>query len=297
LESNKKLNKSGGRNELSLRIATGVPAFAVVFGLIAFARWEMLAIVLLVTILFGLFEYHGLLSLIVDDANAIKSKTILLLGGVAVGSGAVFWGASGMSAALVLMVFIAVIQGFGPRMVDQPHRIDTQKALNARIVVAGLTVFGWIWIPWFFGHTILLIQRPEGPHLLFWLIFVIVASDTLAFFSGKMFGRHKLHPSVSPGKTIEGSIGGVLGGMAGGYLAVHWLEVANGQLELWFILVVSAILAIVGQVGDLTESLIKRGAGVKDSGRFLPGHGGFLDRLDALLLPPPFLYYFLEWYL
>lgn len=116
-------------------------------------------------------------------------------------------------------------------------------------------------------------------------LLVTWASDSAAYFVGNAVGRHRLAPSVSPGKSLEGSAGGILGGMAAAALMAHWwladlpLHAVPVSTAVWM----GAVLSAGGQLGDLVESLLKREAGVKDSGRIFPGHGGVLDRVDALL--------------
>lgn len=106
------------------------------------------------------------------------------------------------------------------------------------------------------------------------------ASDTGAYFAGRYFGKHKLYPRVSPSKTIEGSIGGLLASLSGG-IAAHYGFLPS--LPLVDAIVLSLVAGALGQMGDLVESLVKRSTGVKDSGSILPGHGGLLDRVDALM--------------
>ncbi|HTZ60802.1 MAG TPA: CDP-archaeol synthase [Acidobacteriaceae bacterium] len=137
---------------------------------------------------------------------------------------------------------------------------------------------------------------PDGPSLLVFLFCVVWVGDTVALYIGRAFGRHKLAPLISPNKTWEGSAGSLAGGLLiatvlfflarnfpGGML--HYA----GSLDRW--LGMAVVLNLFAQVGDLVESAIKRGAGVKDSGALLPGHGGVLDRIDALLLAAPALWY------
>ncbi|HEY6106973.1 MAG TPA: phosphatidate cytidylyltransferase, partial [Anaeromyxobacteraceae bacterium] len=115
------------------------------------------------------------------------------------------------------------------------------------------------------------------------------ANDTFAYFAGSLFGRHRLLERVSPQKTWEGFAGGALGSVAGA-LAVRALLL--GPVPLWAALAVAAGGAVLGPLGDLAESMLKRAAGVKDSGRLIPGHGGLLDRIDALLFVAPWVYAF-----
>lgn len=116
-------------------------------------------------------------------------------------------------------------------------------------------------------------------------LLVTWASDSAAYFVGNWIGRHKLAPGVSPGKSVEGAVGGVLGAVGAGLLMSSWwlaslpLLAVSATSAAWM----AAVISVVGQIGDLVESMLKREAGVKDSGRIFPGHGGLLDRLDALL--------------
>lgn len=131
---------------------------------------------------------------------------------------------------------------------------------------------------------------PNGEYWILFLLFVIWANDTCAYFTGKTFGKRKLLPEISPKKTVEGAIGGLLGGAVVALVFNWYLDTGLGTAGA---VGLSAAIGVIGMIGDLAESLLKRGAGVKDSGTILPGHGGMLDRIDSLLFPIPFLYYFL----
>lgn len=140
----------------------------------------------------------------------------------------------------------------------------------------------------------------NGPSLVVLLLCAVWAGDTAALYIGRPFGRHKLAPRLSPQKTWEGSIASVVGSVlaAGLLLAIasylaRWNSVALSYADevWWYWLVLAVIINVAAQVGDLAESALKRSAGVKDSGTLLPGHGGILDRVDALLLAAPALWY------
>jgi phosphatidate cytidylyltransferase len=132
-----------------------------------------------------------------------------------------------------------------------------------------------------------------STHLLAFFFLVIFGSDSGAYFAGRAFGKHKLAPEISPGKTVEGLIGGVVA--AGGFaaLATFWFF---PELPYKWSIPLACVLAIVGVLGDLAESAMKRGSKTKDAASILPGHGGLLDRLDSLLLGAPILYYFARFY-
>lgn len=132
---------------------------------------------------------------------------------------------------------------------------------------------------------------PKGSIWIFFLLAVIFASDTGALYAGKLFGKHKLYEAISPGKTWEGAIGGLLSSLIVAFfflkiIALHRLDIN--------ILILAASLSVAGQIGDLSESMLKRNYGVKDSGHILPGHGGILDRIDGLLFCIPVLYVYLS---
>ena len=152
------------------------------------------------------------------------------------------------------------------------------------------TFLGIFLIPWSLAHLINLRDIVNyGEYLTLFMMITVWISDTGAYFSGRFLGRHKLNVEVSPKKTWEGAIGGTLLAV-GGALAMRHLFLANlfsVSQAVW----IGLLVAVVGQVSDLAESVLKRSTGVKDSSNLLPGHGGFLDRFDSYLLLAPIFYY------
>jgi phosphatidate cytidylyltransferase len=153
----------------------------------------------------------------------------------------------------------------------------------------------------------LLSAQESGPSLLLLLLFVVWSGDIAALYIGKNFGRRKLAPRLSPNKTWEGTIASVAGSLAvtlalialAKYLTGRGIDLLAYPGSIWHWLALAVVLNVAAQVGDLAESALKRGAGVKDSGTLLPGHGGILDRIDALLLAAPALWYaqlFKQWF-
>ena len=129
----------------------------------------------------------------------------------------------------------------------------------------------------------------EGTARIALLLAVVISSDVFAYFTGHAIGRHKLAPQVSPGKTVEGAIGGLVGAaLASAVIATYLFK----DQPLGLVVVIGVLVAIAGIVGDLLESLFKRYVGAKDSGTIFPGHGGALDRMDAFILAAPLLYAF-----
>jgi phosphatidate cytidylyltransferase len=157
---------------------------------------------------------------------------------------------------------------------------------------AAWTVFGVVWVGGGGAGavSILMIEPQDGTFLLIATFLSIALGDIAAFFIGTRFGKHKLAPSISPGKSWEGFVAGVFGSLAGGALFAGLLQ----DLTLAAGLGIGAIVALLAPAGDLVESLAKRELGIKDSGRLLPGHGGFLDRLDAIVFCCPVVYLFLR---
>jgi phosphatidate cytidylyltransferase len=123
------------------------------------------------------------------------------------------------------------------------------------------------------------------------LLGILIVADTFAFFVGHAVGRHRLAPTISPGKTVEGALGGLVGGVAGAFLIRHFGLPGLPPLHA---VGLGIAVAALGIAGDLEESLLKRWAGAKDSGTLFPGHGGMLDRLDSLLFGAPVLYYYFQ---
>ena len=171
------------------------------------------------------------------------------------------------------------------------HQIFRDQVNVAFLSVAS-TLLGAVYIGWAFGYHLILLRDLSGVgrELIFFLVVTIWLGDTAAYLFGKRFGRHKLRPTISPGKTIEGTIAGLVFGTLGG-LGV-WSFFLQDILSLPHALILGVLLGIVGQLSDLSESVIKRSADVKDSGQLIPGHGGLLDRCDSLIFSSPVLYYY-----
>jgi phosphatidate cytidylyltransferase len=164
--------------------------------------------------------------------------------------------------------------------------------VNVAFLSVASTLLGAIYIGWAFGYHLILLRDLSGVGrgLIFFLVVTIWLGDTAAYLFGKQFGRHKLRPTISPGKTIEGTIAGLVFGTLGG-LGV-WSFVLQDILSFPHALILGILLGVVGQLSDLSESVIKRSADVKDSGDLIPGHGGLLDRCDSLIFSAPVLYYY-----
>jgi phosphatidate cytidylyltransferase len=166
--------------------------------------------------------------------------------------------------------------------------------LSSILATAATTLFGVLYVALLGGFIIALRVIPDPgtrlPAKLLTLFFMIVfAGDTGAYYMGRTLGRHKLAPRISPGKTVEGAIGGLLGNAAAALMAHYWFF---PELRLSHAIPLALGMGVLGILGDLCESMLKRGAQVKDAGHLIPGHGGLLDRLDSMLFNAPVLYYF-----
>lgn len=177
--------------------------------------------------------------------------------------------------------------------------LRTLDEIKDSLMSVSSTVFGVVYVALLPGCLIGVRMLPEGvphlsaPHLaskLLTMFFALVMlTDTGAFYVGRSLGRHKLAPGISPGKTIEGAIGGFVTAIVAGVLCKL---IFFHEIPITHAIALGAAIGIVGQIGDLAESMLKRGAGVKDSGNLLPGHGGMLDRIDSILFCAPLLYYY-----
>jgi phosphatidate cytidylyltransferase len=174
-----------------------------------------------------------------------------------------------------------------------------RSPLNRVLPDTAYSVFGLVYIGLSMATLYLLSAEDNGPSLLLFLFIVVWCGDIAALYIGRAFGRWTMAPEISPNKTWEGAVASLVASVviavllvwAGGILTAHAIEYVSypGGFLHWIGLAV--LVNIAAQLGDLVESAIKRGAGVKDSGRLLPGHGGVLDRIDALLLAAPVLWY------
>ncbi|HXZ41422.1 MAG TPA: phosphatidate cytidylyltransferase [Terriglobales bacterium] len=212
---------------------------------------------------------------------------------------AIFVYTVGFAAAIAPFVFLTV----GMR------RVDLSGAFPAAAVSA--LAFAYIALP--LGFLVQIREQWSGAFLLLYLLLLVWAGDIFAYFVGRSLGRHLMSPRISPKKTWEGAVASLIASLVVGMLLynyalpissallnAHLIERRDGYFALqkpplWPTLLLSAAINVAAQLGDLVESLIKRGAGVKDSGSLLPGHGGMLDRIDALLFAAPVLWYYAAW--
>jgi phosphatidate cytidylyltransferase len=166
--------------------------------------------------------------------------------------------------------------------------LATSQNLSATISNMGIMLFGIFYIGFLLPHLSLIWNRPDGKEWVLFLIVTVWAGDISAFLIGSFFGRHKLYPKISPKKTFEGLAGGIVGSII---VALAFALLFIPRFDIGLCILVAIGVEILGQLGDFTESMLKRSAQVKDSGSLIPGHGGMLDRLDSFLFSAPFLHY------
>lgn len=164
------------------------------------------------------------------------------------------------------------------------------------IASSGATILGVLYIVLLGGHLVAVrmgFEQKLSAHLLSFFFLVLMGADTGAYYTGRAIGKHKLAPKISPGKTWEGVGGGMAAALLLATLSHFWFF---RELPLKWALPLAAVMMILGVLGDLSESALKRSAGAKDAAKLLPGHGGVLDRLDSLLFNAPLIYYFARLY-
>jgi phosphatidate cytidylyltransferase len=207
----------------------------------------------------------------------------------------------GAAAALFICFYFNIpelIQVVLPLLVITALAAATLKGsgFEKMIPSVGATVLGVLYVVFLGGHLIAIrtgFQQELSADLLSFFFLVIMGSDTGAYYTGRLLGKHKLAPSISPGKTWEGAVGGMAASLIMATISHYWFF---PQLALKAALPLAAVMNVLGVIGDLSESALKRGSGAKDAANILPGHGGFLDRLDSLLFNAPLIYYFANFY-
>ena len=200
----------------------------------------------------------------------------------------IYAGGIWFSASILLLAVIGSLE-----LINLSKKIGFKSSRSILVICSSVILFiGSL------TYGILLRNADNGVYLAYWLIVVVIVSDTCAFFVGRRLGKHKLAPNISPMKTIEGAIGGILGAVIAS-LAIKYifteLEVFSIDISVSISVIGGVLIGCIGIIGDLGESKLKRMAGVKDSGTIFPGHGGGLDRLDSVLLNLPVTYYGFIW--
>jgi phosphatidate cytidylyltransferase len=261
--------KRGGR-DLRAAIGVGVALGAVILASL-FVYKPVFVGVIVVAVVVGLWE---LVSRLAERKDVRAPLVPLAVGGAAMVIAGYLRGPEGAWVAMALTALAVLVW----RMTESPHEY-------LRDVTAG--VFAAFYVPFLATFVALMLAADDGPMRVLTFLLLTVVSDTGAYAVGYRFGRHKLAPRISPGKTREGLAGAVAFAMVAGALCLQFL-VDDGRW--WQGLIVGAAAAASATLGDLGESMIKRDLGIKDMGTLLPGHGGIMDRLDSLLPTAPIVW-------
>ncbi len=292
-------DEKAGLSNLSLRLIAAALLIPPIACVIWLGGIPFLLGVILIAVL-ALREFYGLIR--GKGAHALATPGMIAAGALPV---VAYLGNEYHATILMTAVLLGV-------MVAQLRKREISEALES---ISG-TFFGVFYVGWLLSHAVVLrnfhavvaskwgaevalaVPPEVGRYYLFLVVTVAASCDAGAYFVGRAFGKRKLAPEISPAKTVEGALGGLVAGLAAallvrGIFTLFWPELVPAQDSLAWMLtgVTGVILAAVGIVGDLIESLLKRDAHVKDTGHLIPGSGGVLDRIDSHLLAIPVLYY------
>lgn len=280
-----------------VRIVTGIILIAATVALVLWAPDWLLAIVAALIAILALNEFFALGDRV--GLRAFKKWTLVCAAGIfyaqyaagmaethALGASVLITrnlGGLPISIDGILLVFL-----FGATCIGLATRRPLQDVFPAISVSSAGLLF--VAVPFSYLVRINEIERLGGALILFTLA-LIWAGDTLAYFVGKFTGRVQMAPALSPKKTWEGAAGNMIGSLLVAWAASRWMD-----MDVTTLLIIAAAANVAGQMGDLIESSYKRGAGVKDSGTILPGHGGMLDRIDSLILAAPAVWVLYSWF-
>lgn len=271
---------------LAVRTLSGIVLAAVVLGAVAWSPWSFGALLLLLLV-GGMHEFYALAEArgdrpqrligMVTGAVLFAVNFAFLSGSAGAASGLRPLLAAGMAFLLLLLPLM---------LVCELYRRGENPAANVGVTLLGIC---YVALPLTLMAYIPFVGRYAwNPWTMLFFVFIIWANDVFAYLVGMAFGRHRLFERLSPKKSWEGFFGGVAGALVMGYVASRCMG------EAWWVWIgLALVAAVTGVLGDLVESMFKRAAGVKDSGTIIPGHGGILDRFDAMLLAAPFVVVYL----
>lgn len=260
------------------RVISGVIAIPLVLGIVLYGSPLLFFGFVTAIVLVASYEYFSMISNMGVEGFPVEGGVLcfLLLLGFFLGGQSFF-----LFAVLVPIVLFATWYF---------RENDVKMALDP----IAYTVLGIFYTAGLGGYFLLIHKLEGGNQMIMLLLLFIWAGDAAAYYVGRSLGKHKLIPTVSPNKTVEGAIGNVLGTLLAALICKLWFF---DGFSLTHCLIVAFICGIIGQFGDFSESLIKRNCRVKDSGSLIPGHGGFLDRIDSLLFAGPAFYCYYQLFL
>jgi len=256
------------------RWLTAIIALPMVFAMILFGSEMLFSMLIMGVIILGVYEYHH----IVFGPGHLWEKIEGMVIGCLIPVTVYFGNLQSLLALLsfsVLLVYFTYLLSIRTDLFD--------------ILPVCKMVLGFMYVPLMMSYFILIRRLDQG---VLWILFLLVlafSGDVAAYYIGKHFGKRKLLPLVSPNKTVEGTIGLIVGSTV---CCILFQQIFFPALPMVHAVILGFVGSILGQLGDLCESAMKRASGVKDSGLILPGHGGILDRLDCLIFIAPFVYYY-----
>ncbi|HPD60881.1 MAG TPA: phosphatidate cytidylyltransferase [Thermodesulfobacteriota bacterium] len=261
----------GFSNDHRDRLLTGLIGVAIIFLVVGYSSKPIFFVFILLVNLFALKEFYDLVSI------SKISRLVGIILGMILSGGFFYFERPGLFAWIAGASFSFCLF----KIVTFENPVNQHSDFKKHLIGIFVIVF-------LLSHLIWLRGLNQGRLLVFFLLAIIFSGDIFAFYGGKLFGRHKLSPKISPGKTQEGAFLGLIGNILGGLIFAFFFFPEFSFLTIIFF---AGIAGILGQLGDLWESILKREAKVKDSGKCLPGHGGVLDRMDSLFFSAPFFYY------
>jgi len=257
------------------RVYSALVFFPLFYGLVRHLPATAFAVFVAIGIVLAQYEYYRLYF----PTPASPSLTIGLALGLLVSAGFAVPGLLAEPATITIIVMAVLLN----------HVLSGRELTTGFLDTAVLT-FGVFYVAWLLGHLILIRQMAEGAFLIFFVFLVTWANDTAAYYVGTFWGQRQMAPRISPKKTWEGAVGGLLGSVAAAFACRAWFL---DSLSASDAATLGLLIGVMAPLGDLSESVLKRSAGVKDSGGIIPGHGGILDRMDSLIFTAPVLYYYL----
>jgi phosphatidate cytidylyltransferase len=269
------------------RVLTALIALPLLYGAVVWLPIALFAILIGVVVIVAQMELYAMALSPAERSAWGAGRLPVFAAGVIGGAGLVAivaqydtWGASLPLTATALVFGIAVAA------------LAYGRDLRVATADAAFALFGVWYVAWLLGQVILLRNVPRGEWLVLFALWVTWLADAAAFYVGRLWGRTPLAPRISPRKTVEGAIAALVVGVAAAVVGSVWFVPEFSWSEA---AVLGAVVAAAGMVGDLVESVIKRGAGVKDSGGLIPSHGGVLDKIDGLLFTAPVIYHYVVW--
>lgn len=265
---NDQVNERSGRNLASAIVIALVLIAAVLSSLLIDKRWFIILGIAMVAVL------------VVELSTAMRGVGLRVpripstLVGLAVVPAAFYLGTAWQWAALIVGTALVLLWRLVQSLLEKPRFSRKQFAVDA-----SSSIFVQLYVTFLGSFSALLVAQPDGEYWALAFVIIVVCVDTGAYASGLKFGKHKLAPKISPGKTWEGTVGGTTIGIVAAILLCLFLL----DLPWWFGIIMGTAIAVTATAGDLTESMVKRSLGIKDMSNWLPGHGGFFDRLDSMI--------------